>query len=162
MRWDLVTRFEVLKKGVYSRAVKSFTGKEDFFQDHFPGRPTVPQVFFIEMIAQAGGVLFGLGLDFNKEVILAKIEDVVFYRGVQPPCELLIEAWIDDEREEGAWVRGSVSYQGQKAMEAKILLATVDSVVEGKKHIVFNEHFMKSYNIREIARNSDSPGSAVL
>lgn len=159
VRWELITRFEVLKKGEYSRAVKSYTGAEDFFREHFPGRPLVPQAFFIEMVAQAGGVLFGLGIDFQKEVILAKVEDASFWLDVAPPCELVVEARMEDESEDGAWVRGSVSHAGKKVMEVKILLAAVESVVEGRTNIVFNEHFMKSYDIRGIAERSRALGS---
>ncbi len=161
MRWDLVTNFEVLKKGVYSRAVKSYSGTEDFFKEHFPGKPRVPQVFFIEMIAQAGGVLFGLGLDFKKEIILAKAQEVEFFLDVAPPCELVIEARIEDEREDGAWISGTVTQNGQRVAQAKILLAVVDGLVEGKTNIVFNEIFMKKYNVLEIARLSPSDGVGV-
>ena len=108
MRWDLIDRFEVLKKGSYSRAVKSFEGSEDFFAEHDPGRPRVPEPFYLEMIAQAGGVLFGLGIDFKKEVILAKIEHARFLKVVAPPCAFVVEARIEDQREEGAWISGSV------------------------------------------------------
>ena len=52
----------------------------------------MPEPLFIEMIAQAGGVLFGLGVDFKKEVILAKIEGARFEKTVVPPCRLVIEA----------------------------------------------------------------------
>ena len=75
MRWDLIEKFEILKKGSYARAFKNFSGKEDFFAEHYPGAPIVPESLFIEMVAQTGGVLFGFGLDFKKEVILAKILD---------------------------------------------------------------------------------------
>ena len=154
MRWDLITRFEVLKRGVSSRAVKSYSGREDFFSEHFPGKPQVPQPFFVEMIAQAGGALFGLGLDFRREVVLAKIEDAEFYREVAPPCDLLIDARIEDEREDGAWISGVVTQNGEKVAQAKILLAAVEGLVDGKKNIVFNEHFMKKYNILAIAKKS--------
>lgn len=159
MRWDLVTRFETLKKGSHSRAVKLFSGHEDFFKEHFPGKPLVPQPFFIEMIAQAGGVLFGLGLDFKKEVILAKIEDARFYGDVPPPCELLIEAQLEEEREDGAWVCGAVSLAGKKVAQARILLAAVDGLVDGKTKIVFNEAFMQEYRILEVARASVAAGA---
>ena len=92
MRWDLVDTFEVLKKGRHSKAWKAFDGTEDFFQDHFPGNPVVPGTLMIEMIAQAGGVLYGLGLDFKKEIILAKIASASFPKEVSPPCRFLIEA----------------------------------------------------------------------
>ena len=66
MRWDLIEKFEVLKKGSYGRGIKKFTGQEDFFKENFPGSPRVPEPLFVEMIAQTGRVLFGQGLDFKK------------------------------------------------------------------------------------------------
>lgn len=161
MRWDLVTRFEVLKKGEYSRAFKAYSGEEDFFKEHFPGKPRVPGPFFIEMIAQAGGVLFGLSLDFKKEIILAKIEDAEFFLEAVPPCELVIEARIEDAREDGAWIWGTVTQNGKIAAQAKILLAVVDELAQGKTSIVFNQAFMKKYNILEIARKSENSGAPV-
>lgn len=160
MRWDLVTRFEVLKKGDFSRAVKEYQGDEDFFKYHFPGKPRVPQAFLIEMIAQAGGVLFGLSLNFQKEIILAKIEEAEFFSDVKPPCQLVIEARIGDEREDGAWISGTVSCGEKEVAKANILLAVVDTLIEGKKNIVFNEAFMKKYQILEIARQSQALGAS--
>ena len=160
MRWDLVDRFEVLKKGVYSRAVKTFDGDEDFFAEHEPGHPRVPESLFIEMIAQAGGVLFGLGVDFKREVILAKIEGARFEKTVAPPCQLSIEARIEDEREEGAWISGEVKQGNERVATARILLVTMDflSGAAGKS-VVFNDHFLKHYDVRNIAKISE--GAAV-
>ncbi len=87
MRWDLIEKFEVLKKGEVALAVKSFSGHEDFFAENFLGNPLVPEPLFVEMIAQAGGVLFGLTLDFQKEVILAKISEANFFGAVAAPVE---------------------------------------------------------------------------
>ena len=160
MRWDLVDRFEVLKKGSYSRAVKSFDGAEDFFSEHEPDHPRVPEPLFIEMIAQAGGVLFGLGVNFKKEVILAKIEGARFEKTVVPPCQLTIEARIEDEREEGAWISGEVKQGKDRVATARILLVTMDFLSDaGGKSVVFNDRFLKHYNIRNIAKMSE--GAAV-
>ena len=156
MRWDLIDRFEVLKKGVYSRAVKAFDGGEDFFTEHEPEHPRVPEPLFIEMIAQAGGVLFGLGIAFKKEVILAKIEAAHFEKTVTPPCQLIIEARIENEREEGAWVSGEVKQGSQRVATARILLVTMDSLVGlPGKIAVFNDHFLKHYEIYKIAKASE-------
>src|SRR3989338_5342913 len=151
MRWDLIDRFEILQKGKYSRARKSFTGGEDFFSEHFPGRPMVPETLLLEMIAQTGGVLYGLGLDFKKEVILAKIADARFGAPAFPPCEFTIEVTLEEEREEGAWVSGVVRLEGAEAARAKILLAAVDSLAD-KKNIVFNDHFLKHYDVYNVAK----------
>ena len=152
MRWDLIEKFEILQKGKYAAAVKSFSGHEDFFSEHFPGNPLVPEPLFVEMIAQTGGVLFGLGIDFKKEVILAKILDAHFFRPVKPPCHFLIETRIDDEREEGAWVSGSVKLGDEMIAEASVLLVTMDSLNENKKKIVFNDDFLQYFDIYNIAQ----------
>ena len=155
MRWDLIDRFEVLKKGEYSRALKSFDGGEDFFAEHDPGRPRVPEPLFLEMIAQAGGVLFGLGIDFKKEVILAKIEEARFEKPVAPPCELLIEARIEGQREEGAWISGTVKQGPQLVASGRVLLVTMESLAGAEGNmIVFNDDFLKHYDVYNVARKS--------
>ena len=156
MRWDLVDKFEVLQKGRRACARKSFSGREDFFSEHHPGKPVMPEPFFIEMIAQTGGVVFGLGFDFKKEVILAKIESARFFTPVSPPCAFQIEALIEEEREEGAWISGTVNQKGAKVAQARILLVAVDSLSgHPGGRIVFSEHFLKQYQIYEIAKASE-------
>ncbi len=156
MRWDLISEFEFLKKGSQARAYKDFHGSEDFFKDHFPDRPLVPEVFFMEMIAQAGGVLVGLGIDFRKEVILAKISEARFSCVVAPPCRLSIETWIEEEREEGGLVSGVVRNKGQEVASAKIFLVTIDSLIQtgNGKRVVFNDGFLKHYRIHEVVEKS--------
>jgi 3-hydroxyacyl-[acyl-carrier-protein] dehydratase len=157
MRWDLIDKFEVLKKGAYARARKSFTGGEDFFKEHFPGKPLVPQALFIEMIAQTGGVLFGLGIDFEKEVILAKVHDAKFIGQIAPPCAFCVEAQLDEEREEGAWISGVVRQDEKIVAQAKILLVTFDALAENsEKKIVFNDNFLNHFNIWEVAKMSET------
>jgi 3-hydroxyacyl-[acyl-carrier-protein] dehydratase len=156
MRWDLIDKFEVLKKGEYSRSEKSFTGAEDFFAEHYPGSPSVPEPLFIEMIAQTGGVLYGLGIGFKKEVILAKIEGARFLASVRPPCRFIVEANIEKEREEGAWISGSVSQNGKLVASARILLVAMDSLGEippGK--VVFNDRFLSHYDIWNVVKLSE-------
>ena len=155
MRWDLIERFQVLRKGDYALAFKSFTGKEDFFDEHEPGRPRVPEPLFLEMMAQAGGVLFGLGIDFKKEVILAKIENARFGGPVTPPCRFVVEARIEDEREEGAWISGLVKQDDRVVASARVMLVTMESLSQDEeKKVVFNDGFLKHYDIYNVARRS--------
>ncbi|MGH7198279.1 MAG: hypothetical protein ACREH5_06025 [Candidatus Omnitrophota bacterium] len=158
MRWDILEKFEVLKKGSKARALKSFSGKEDFFKENFPGRPLVPEPFFIEMVAQTGGVLYGLGIDFKKEVILAKIERARFFRPVAPPCAFVIDAAIQEEREDGAWVFGSVTQNGETVAETRILLAAVEGLSgngHARRQIVFSEHFLDHFDVLNVAKRSE-------
>jgi 3-hydroxyacyl-[acyl-carrier-protein] dehydratase len=156
MRWDLVDRFDLLKKGEAAKAVKSFSGKEDFFTEHAPGSPRVPEPLLLEMIAQTGGVLYGLSIGFKKEVILAKIEGASFPDAAVPPCRFVIEARIEDAREEGAWISGTVRCGRKEAASAKILLVTIDSL-EGRTpgKTVFNDRFLSHYDIWNVAKKSE-------
>lgn len=156
MRWELIDKFDVLKKGSVARSTKAFTGREDFFAEHHPGAPFVPEPLFIEMVAQTGGVLYGLGIGFKKEVILAKIEGASFPRPVRPPCRFEIEARIEEEREEGAWIAGTVHQKGALVASVKIMLVTIEALsglAPGK--IVFNDSFLSHYDIWNIARKSE-------
>ena len=155
MRWELLDSFEFLKKHSHACAQKAYSGKEDFFLEHHPGRPLVPEPLFVEMIAQTGGVLYGLGLDFKKEVILAKIIRAKFGAPVAPPCEFTIEARIREEREEGALILGVVRCGRTEVASAEILLVAVQAgTLADQKKIVFNDHFMTHYKIEEVVERS--------
>ncbi len=156
MRWDLIDRFVVLKKGERAFAEKKFTGGEDFFTEHHPGQPSVPEPLFLEMIAQTGGVLYGLGIGFKKEVILAKIEEARFPVSVRPPCRFQVEASLEEEREEGAWIFGSVRQEGSLVASAKILLVAIDTLGEASPgKVVFNDRFLAHYDIWNVAKQSE-------
>ena len=156
MRWDLIDKFEVLKKGSHARAVKAFSGTEDFFAEHFPGKPLVPEPLLVEMIAQTGGVLFGLGLEFKKEVILVKIPMAKFLKAVAPPCLFSIEAKIDEENEDGAFVSGKVFFKKELVAQAQILLMGIEQLDPAQsKKIVFNDTFLKHYDVFEVANVSE-------
>ena len=155
MRWELLDNFEFLKKHSRACARKAYSGKEDFFSEHHPGRPLVPEPLFVEMIAQTGGVLYGLGLDFKKEVILAKIIHAKFGAPVTPPCEFTIEAQMHEEREEGALIRGVVKCGRTEVASAEILLVAVQAgTLANRGKIVFNDHFMAHYKIQEVVERS--------
>ena len=156
MKWDLLERFDVIKKGQVARAQKSFKGSEDFFEEHYPSKPLVPEPLFIEMIAQVGGVLFGLNLDFKKEIVLAKVSRAIFQTPVIPPCRLDIEAKIDEEREEGAWISGTVKKDGETVAIAQLLLVTMDKLGDSDaKQIIFSKYFLDHFDVYNIAKRSE-------
>lgn len=70
-----------------------FTGKESFFQGHFPDYPVVPGVLLIEMMAQCGGAgLRQTGvLPAGAFFVLASIEKAKFRYQVRPGDTVEIE-----------------------------------------------------------------------
>lgn len=155
MRWDLIDRFELLQRGRKSRACKSFSGNEDFFSEHFPASPRVPEPLLIEMVAQAGGVLYGMGLDFAKEVILAKVDHARFFVPIEPPCELTVETHIAEEREEGAWIEGEVLWKNKTVAEVRLFLIAIEGLEGGLQKVVFNDKLLAHYDVFAVANRSE-------
>jgi 3-hydroxyacyl-[acyl-carrier-protein] dehydratase len=140
MRWFHIDRFEVLEKNRYARAVKCVTMAEEHLHDHFPGFPVVPAALNIESMAQTAGVLAGYTYDFQKNVILAKVEKAVFPRLVRPGDRMIIEAWIDEIKPEGCWTHAKISVEGDEVASAGIIFVHLEDVLP--ESFVFTEGFM--------------------
>lgn len=157
MRWDLLDKFERLHKGHRAVAVKTFTGREDFLSEHYPGRPVLPEPLLIEMVAQAGGVLFGLSLDFKKEVILAKIDEATFAKELVPPCAFKVEAVIADLREDACRIEGTVWLEDERVASVGLMLVSMDSLTGAPgSQVVFSEKFLKHYDVYAVAKQSEA------
>ena len=156
MRWLLLDSFNFidLENGGRAQARRAITRAEDFFSDHFHIYPILPSTLQIEMIAQTGGVLVGAAVNFEKEVILAKIDWARFPKEVIPPAVLVIDAWITERRDEGTRIEGKITNEGSVVCEASILLAHVDRLETGLaqsgESIVFTQDFLHSYRIKEM------------
>ena len=121
MRWILVDRFVEMKKNEYARAIKNVTMGEDHIHDQYPSYPIMPNSLIIESMAQTGGILAGHSLDYKRQIFLAKIQKVVFSKIVRPGDQMVLEAWIDDLRDEGCRVNATTTVDGEKVAEADIM-----------------------------------------
>jgi beta-hydroxyacyl-ACP dehydratase FabZ len=75
-------------------AVKNVSFGEWYFQGHFPEQPVMPGVLQVEAMAQAGGILAGESIQFDraKQVMyFMTIDGVKFRRPVVPGDQLVIE-----------------------------------------------------------------------
>jgi len=140
MRWFHIDRFEVLERDTYARAVKCVTMAEEHLHDHFPGFPVVPSALNIESMAQTAGILAGYTYDFQKNVILAKVEKAVFPRMVRPGDKMIIEAWIDQVKPEGCWTHARITVESEEAASAGIIFVHLEQ--ELPESFVFTENFM--------------------
>ena len=161
MRWIFVDRFLELKKGKYAKAIKNVSMGEDHIHDHFPSFPVMPNSLIIEALAQTGGVLAGYSHDFKNMVILAKIEKATFHEMATPGDQLLLEAEILEDREEGCRVAGSASVNGKMVAEVLILFANLDSSevnVNTPENFVFTKQFLSLLGVDRVlagAANSE-------
>lgn len=127
MRWIFIDRFLTLEKGKYAKAVKNVSMGEEHLHDHFPSFPVMPNSLIIEALAQTGGLLAGHSFDFKEKVILAKIEKAEFYRMVTPGDQMILEAHLVENREEGCKVVGEVTVNGERVASAILLFVNLNS-----------------------------------
>lgn len=108
-------------------ALKNVSANEPYFQGHFPGKPVMPGVLILEVMAQAAAVLgfrtLGTHPDENTTYYYAGIDNARFKRPVEPGDQLMVEIVIQGSKR-GVWKFGcTVKVDGVLVSEADILCA---------------------------------------
>jgi UDP-N-acetylglucosamine acyltransferase len=108
-------------------AVKNVAVTEEFFQGHFPGRPTMPGVLMIESLAQAAAILLldRAGEPSKTRAFLRGVDEAKFRRQVVPGDQVRVEVTLLRERSRLARVRGQAFSGDQVVAEAQLLIALV-------------------------------------
>ena len=93
----LVDKVIHLEPGKSVSAIKNVTINEPFFVGHFPGKPVVPGVLLLEIMAQAGGflVLHSIEEPNKKLIYLSSIKSAKFKEVAKPGDQLLVKAKLD-------------------------------------------------------------------
>lgn len=150
MRWILIDRFTELDNGRYAKAIKNVTMGEDHIHDQYPAYPVMPQSLIIESMAQTGGILAGYSLNFQRSIFLAKIEKATFDKLVRPGDSMIIEAWIDDLRDEGCRVQTAVSVDEHTVASAHIMFVGMEHQSNGtsdSNDFIFAKELLSVLNI---------------
>jgi 3-hydroxyacyl-[acyl-carrier-protein] dehydratase len=132
MGWAMVDRIESMEPGVRVVGVKTFPKDAFFFDEHFPGFPTVPGVLEIEMIAQTAFTCIRRARP-DAFGMLTHVRSARFINRIGPGEECHISAEITRLRRDYALVNGVVTVNGVKSGEAEILLA-VKAIVDTPVH----------------------------
>lgn len=118
----LLDRILEREPGVRVVAEKLVTYGDPILQGHFPGRPLVPGVMLVEMLAQAAAFLEAEPLG-DRPIFLAQILDARFKASAFPGDRLELSVKPDAGFGKLLRVEGSVSCAGRVLCTAKLLLA---------------------------------------
>jgi beta-hydroxyacyl-ACP dehydratase FabZ len=117
----LVDRVLEREPGLRVVAEKLVTFNEPYLQGHFEGRPLVPGVLLLEMLAQAGGFLEAGSLH-GAAIFLAGVQDARFKAPALPGDRLRLEVKADGAFGGLMKVRGTVSCEGRELCTAALLV----------------------------------------
>jgi len=122
LRWKMVEQLVEMDPGKRAAGKKTFSPSDFFFAEHFPGRPVVPGVLQIEMIAQMAGICIRRARP-GYIPVLVRVRSARFTSPVGPGQECLIRAEIQMIRPAFAVATGSVEVGERKTAEAEIMFA---------------------------------------
>ena len=151
MRWIHIDDILELKEGEYARAVKTVPSDTDYLEYHYPGFPIMPHSLLIESMAQTAGILVGKSIDFKKDVILAKIDRAEFFSITRPGDRLIIDARVEEMREEGACMECRIVCGDRAVARSRLMFAILDargSEMLGAKNFVFPSGFLSRFKLQ--------------
>ena len=84
------------------RGLKNVTINEPYFQGHYPGKPIMPGVMILELMAQVGAaMLLSRPEHAGKVPLIGAIDDAKFKKMVVPGDQIIVEVEL-------LWLRGSI------------------------------------------------------
>ena len=88
----LIDRIEITEPGERLIALKNMTINEPFFQGHFPGKPVMPGVLSLEIMAQAGSFLMLSQVEdpFTTNMFFSAVEKTKFRKPIVPGDQLMV------------------------------------------------------------------------
>jgi len=126
MRFILVDRVLRLEPGREAVILKNITNSEDFFADHFPGRPIMPGCLILETCDQAARLLLVSGTELRRLPRLERFANGKFRHFVQPGDTLRVHVRIVSQAPERAEVSASVSVGDRTIAQASLAYRLVD------------------------------------
>jgi 3-hydroxyacyl-[acyl-carrier-protein] dehydratase len=111
MRFLLVDRILRLAPGTDAVIVKNVSNSEDFFTDHFSGRPIMPGCLILETCDQAARLLLAKSWDFCRLPVLETVENGKFQHFVQPGDSLHVHVVQVSQEDQAVHVRATVSVE---------------------------------------------------
>lgn len=103
--------------------LRSVSGAEDYFADHFPGCPIMPGALIVECFDQSVRLLIGASSEFEEVGTLRRITRASFKRFVRPGDRLEVRCDIRSRSEAGVRAAARALVDDQVVAEATLEFA---------------------------------------
>lgn len=132
MRFLLVDRILRLEEGKDAVVRKNVSNSEDFFADHFEGRPIMPGCLILETCDQAARLLLAKSGGFASLPSLEQVVNAKMQHVVQPGDLLEVHVTVVRQAADGAEVRASAAVGERTVARAslhyRLIPATADTL----------------------------------
>lgn len=162
MRWYWIDRFTEFHSGVKAQAVKCVSLGEDHMHDNYPMYPVMPHSLVVEGVAQTGGLLICEHYQYQRKVVLAKINKVAFHCLARPGDMLIYSAQIDRYDENGTSVSATsvkrlASGEECPHAEFELMFANLDHSYDGKElyRLIDYRNLMISLRLYDVGVQED-------
>lgn len=126
MRWFWVDRFTEFVSGSHTTGLKNVALDEEVIDDYRPGFASLPPTVIIEGMAQLGGILIAEHFEFEKRVVLAKVNKAVFHQPARPGDQLHYAVKLDAVQANGATVTTTSHCEGVLQAEIDLMFAFLE------------------------------------
>ena len=107
-RWMWLDRLTEFVRGHRATAIKTVSMADEPIDLYMPGYPVMPGSLIIEGLAQTGGILVNESMNFEKQLVLAKVSKATFHRAAIPGDTMSYSTEIAGRharRSHGAWIK---------------------------------------------------------
>lgn len=118
MRFLLVDRILRFDDGREAVVRKNVSNSEDYFSDHFQGRPIMPGCLILETCDQAARLLLAKSAGFACLPSLEQVANAKFQRFVRPGDLLEVRVAVVRQEADAVEVRASVSVEARTVARA--------------------------------------------
>jgi len=126
MRWFWIDRFIEFVRDTRATTIKNVSFGEEPMDDYLPGHPHYPHSLIIEGMAQTGGLLVSEAGGFQTKTVLAKVSKAIFHDLTVPGDQIFLTAVVQDKKNSGAIIEGTVTVNGQVRAELELSFAFLD------------------------------------
>lgn len=127
MRFLLVDRILRLEEGKEAVIRKNVSSSEDYFADHFVGRPTMPGCLILETCDQAARLLLAKSSGFKILPTLDHVANGKFQHFVKPGDSLEVHVVVVSQTSGSAEVRVSASVEERTVARVSLTYRLADS-----------------------------------